>query len=332
MTATSSGHGAVFRTRALGTSAELVVTDPQVVVAAARVLQDELDRIDRVASRFRPDSELMDLNRSAGRPCAVSEDLLEAVSVALRVARATGGAVDPTVGGAMRRLGYDRDFQAVAGGVGGSLPEPRPVPGWRSVVVDAEAGTLTLERGVHLDLGSTAKALAADRAAAEVADRFGCGSLVSLGGDVAVAGPHPEGFAVALADVSGDPGDGPEGGHGHGPGGGACTAPTVTVRAGGLATSGVAARHWMLGGRRVHHLVDPATGLPVAPCWRTVTVAAGTCIDANAASTAAMVKGAAAPAWLEALGLPARLVSLEGDEVLTGGWPASGPCPAAGRP
>ena len=68
-----------------------------------------------------------------------------------------------------------------------------PAPGWRHVELDDETRTLRLEAGTELDLGATAKALAADRAAQAAAARTGCGVLVSLGGDIAVAGAPPEG-------------------------------------------------------------------------------------------------------------------------------------------
>jgi len=295
-----------FRTKAIGTVAELFVTDGASLVDASELLQAELDRIDRVASRFRDDSELSRLNACAGHAVPVSADLLEAVGVALAMAEATGGLVDPTVGDAMHAIGYDRDIAEVRAGRDGSLPEARPVPGWRGVVLDRRSGTIGLPAGTTLDLGATAKALAADRAARTITGRLGCGVLVSLGGDVATAGPPPaEGFVVGLADT--------------------CTSPdaveSVSIRSGGLASSGTGSRHWRLGDDVVHHIVDPTTGLPAATCWRTVSVTAATCVEANAASTAAMVLGPRAVAWLEGLGLPARLVDVDGEVTRTAGWP-----------
>jgi FAD:protein FMN transferase len=294
------------RTTRWSTRIEVVVTDPAVVVAASRLLDDELDRVEAAASRFRDDSEVCRLRReSDGGPVAVSPDLVTLVGVALQAARVTGGAVDPTVGGALCRLGYDRDFAAVADGVAGALPGAAPVPGWRSVGVDAEAGTVTVPAGTLLDLGATAKAWAADRAAATIASRLGCGVLVSLGGDLAVESAPEGGFAVGVADICGDP-----------------DAPTaVSIASGGLATSGIGNRHWLLGGAPVHHVVDPSTGLPAATPWRTVTVAAGSSVDANTASTASLVLGDAAPAWLADRCLPARLVAHSGDVVTVAGWP-----------
>ena len=296
----------VVRTSRWSTRIEVVVTDPTVVVAASRLLDDVLDRVEAAASRFRPDSEVSRLQETAGAgPRAVSPLLGDLLHVALGAASMTDGAVDPTVGAALCRLGYDRDFPRLAAGVAGSLPAPAAVPGWRSIVLDEGAGTVDLPAGVVLDLGATAKAWAADRAAGAIAERFGCGTLVSLGGDLAVASAPDGGFSVGVADICGDP-----------------DAPTaVSIASGGLATSGVGNRHWMLGTSPVHHVIDPATGLPVASVWRTVSVAAATCVDANTASTASLVLGHAAPAWLEARALPARLVALDGTVVTVAGWP-----------
>ena len=297
---------ALYRTAALGTVAELLVTDPGVLVAAADILHRELERIDRLASRFRADSEISRLEEAGGLAVGASPDLLDAVVLALRMAEATDGALDPTVGAALCRLGYDRDFSAVAGGVPGRLPRAEPVPGWRSVEVDRDRGTIRVPSGTRIDLGATAKALAADRVAEAAAATLGCGVLVSLGGDVAVAGPPPAGgFAVGLGEACTDVG----------------TARAVTIRSGGLATSGTGVRRWRLGAHDVHHIVDPATGLPAEVTWRTVSVAAATCVEANAAATAAVVKGAAAPAWLSSLGLPSRLVGPDGATRCVAGWP-----------
>jgi thiamine biosynthesis lipoprotein len=296
----------VYRTRALGTIAELVVADGSALVAATELLETELERIDRVASRFREDSELSRLNRAAGTEVEVSAGLLEAVDVALGMAGATGGRVDPTVGHAINRLGYDRDFADVVLGVDGELPSAAAVPGWRTVTVHRDRRTVRLAAGTSLDLGATAKALAADRAAAAIFGSLGCGVLVSLGGDVAVAGPAPRGgFLVGIADTCTS----------------TTTAESVAIHSGGLATSGIGSRSWRLGGQLVHHIVDPSTGLSARPWWRTVTTTAATCVQANAASTAAMVQGYDALGWLESIALPARLVRMDGTVERTSGWP-----------
>lgn len=296
----------IYRTLGLGCRAEIWVTDVNSLVGAIEILHQELERIDRVASRFRDDSEIAVVQRAKGRAVNISSSLVEAVSVALRVAEATDGAVDPTVGNAMNRLGYDRDFAQIAGGVSGSLPEESPVVGWRSIELDRTNRTLRVPPGTLIDLGATAKAVTADQIAQRVSVTLGCGVLVSLGGDIAVGGPAPSGgFRVGLADVSG----------------GVEVCETVAIASGGLATSGIMSRRWRLGHHIVNHIVDPSTGLSPTPAWRTVTVTAASCLDANAASTASMVKGATAVQWLDSLQLPSRLVAVDGRVLRVAGWP-----------
>src|SRR4051812_19772258 len=166
----------------------LVVEDDRALAPATADLHALLDRVDAAASRFRADSALSVANARAGRPTPVPRLLVELVTAALDAAADTDGAVDPTLGLAMQRIGYDRDITAVNADDPGPLP-PLPSPGrWRSVRLHREAGLLTVPAGTALDLGATAKAWTADRAAAELAARYGTGVLVELGGDLAVAG------------------------------------------------------------------------------------------------------------------------------------------------
>jgi thiamine biosynthesis lipoprotein len=298
---------AVARLAALGTTAEVAVTEPAALEAARRVLVDELARVDAACSRFRDDSELARVNASAGRWTEVGPDLIEAVLVALRVAHLTAGAVDPTVGAAVRRLGYDRDFSQVPSTGPAVTVRFSCVPGWRTVEVDPARSRVRVPRGVELDLGATAKAWCADRAASAAAAATGSGVLVSLGGDVAVAGPAPAGgWPVAVGDDHRHPGPADE---------------VIGVHAGGLATSGTTVRRWSRGGETLHHVVDPRTGAPVAPVWRTASVMAATCADANGISTGSLVLGLRAPTWLSELGVPARLVATGGEVLTFGAWP-----------
>ncbi len=301
----------VYRATRWSTSIDLLVTEPSALVAAADLLHCELDVVEAVTSRFRPDSELSLLQRAlaraGGRPVPVSPTLAEAIGIGLRAGALSDGAVDITVGAALARLGYDRDFPLLASGVEGSLPRPRPTPGWRCVTLDRESCTVSAPPGVVLDLGSTAKAWAADRGARAIGSALGCGVLVSLGGDLAVSGAPDSGFTVGIADVCGTD----------------RAAVAVTVTSGGVASSGIGRRTWMLGRDRVHHLVDPSTGLPADSPWRTVSVAAASCVDANTASTAAMVTGEPSVAWLADLGLPSRLVRHDGSVVTVAGWPSA---------
>lgn len=294
-----------------GTTAVLVVTEPAVLTSARAIADAELAAVDRACSRFRPDSELSRLNRARAALTPVSGLFAALVAEALRAAELTDGDVDPTCGQALVSAGYDRDFSELR--AGGPVPAaaPGPVPGWRGVRLDGVIPAVRLAPGVQLDLGATAKAWAADRCAGQIAAMLGCGVLVSLGGDVAVTGlPPGDGWRVRVTDDHAAPADAP--------------GQTVTIRSGGLATSSTTVRTWMAGELTMHHIIDPRTGEPARSVWRTASVAAATCADANVASTAAIIRSEAAPAWLTEAGLPARLVRHDGTVQTTPGWPAPG--------
>jgi thiamine biosynthesis lipoprotein len=301
---------------ALGTFGSLLLTEPGAMDDAYRILSGELQAIDLACSRFRPDSELSALNRAGGRAIAVSPLFAEAIRTALRAALLTDGDVDPTCGQSLVSLGYDRDFAEVCRDRTALTCPPAPAAGWSAVELDRARGTARVPAGVLLDLGATAKALAADRAADLIAGSVGCGVLVNLGGDISVVGPPPAGgWPVEVVDHL--PADDPD-----------CRpvrrarGQVVAIEAGGLATSSTAARRWKRGGRLLHHILAPGTGLPAETCWRAVSVSAASCVDANIASTAAIIRGHQAAAWLGELGLPARLVRHDGTTMTTAGWPS----------
>ena len=294
--------------RGIGTTATVVVPGDLDADLAQSILQDEVAAIDLACSRFRSDSEIESLHRQAGRTVVVSRLLFDALEVALAVAERTRGAVDPTVGNAMSTLGYDRDFDEVDDRP--FLPPSAlgPVVGFGHVHLCARTREVRIPRGVRLDLGSSAKAFVADRSAARIADRLGAGVLVSIGGDVAVAGPAPElGWAIGIAVAS-------------------STAPddvdqVVAIRHGGLASSSTAVRSWNVGAERVHHIIDPTTGHSSVPHWMLVSASGRSCVDANALSTAAIVWGSDALVRLGEFDQAVRLVRHDGEIFTLGGWP-----------
>lgn len=271
----------------------LVVTEPASLRRARIEVDTELDAVDRVASRFRPDSEVMTLALSGGRPTQISETLAILLSAALTSARDTDGDVDPTVGAAAVALGSDNGVRVSAF---------RPAC-WS--MVDLDGRVVTVPPGMLLDLGATAKAVAADRCAERVHSVTGSGVMVNLGGDIATAGPAPDGgWQVLVHDVDGDPDS-------------AVALPSGTA----LATSSTLRRRWRRNNELLHHILDPRTGRSADPVWRTVSVAAQTCWAANTVSTAAIVRGWSALTWIEALGLAARLVDRDRVEHTVGSWP-----------
>jgi thiamine biosynthesis lipoprotein len=236
-----------------GTKAVLLLADPAAVTRARAIADQVLAEVDLACSRFRPDSELVRLNAAGGEALAISATFADLIAAALRAAALTGGDVDPTCGRALTGLGYDRDFADVSA-AGDAAPRltglAGPLPGWRSVHLDQPGRRAWLDNGAQIDLGATAKAWAADRCAEQLADSIGCGVLVSLGGDVSVAGPPPpDNWRIRVTD---DHADDPVSAPGQ----------TVTISSGGLATSSTTVRAWTVGGRRVHHIIDPATGEP----------------------------------------------------------------------
>jgi thiamine biosynthesis lipoprotein len=299
---------------ALGTTALVRVDDPAALEPARAIVAAELDAIDLAASRFRNDSELERINAADGRLVPISPLLHEAIEVALDAAEITDGAVDPTLGEAMRLAGYVCDWGELQRRGDDGVPAPpavsvRRLGGWEQVELVDDPPAVIVPAGLKLDLGATAKALSADRAAAAVAAATGIGVLVSLGGDIATAGRVPVGgwHIHVTDDHRSDP---------------SAPGQTVAIFGGALATSSTTTRRWRRAGEEMHHILDPQTGAPAQSRWRTVSVTAGSCVEANTASTAAIVFGTLAPAWLAERGLAARLVANEGDVVRVGGWPA----------
>jgi FAD:protein FMN transferase len=297
---------------ALGTTAHVCVTDPAALDAAVSAVQDELAAIDLACSRFRHDSELEALNRSGGRPFEAGPLLIEALEVAIRAAAVTDGDVDPTIGRSIKGLGWDCDFAVLVSRREQDRFEVVPAAGWRAIRIDRDSGLVRVPPGVEIDLGATAKALAADRSARAASLATGSGVLVNLGGDLAAAGPPPaDGWSILVTDDHRSPPD--------------ADGQTIAIRGGGLATSSTTVRRWRAGGSEHHHILDPRSGLPAEEIWRTVSVAAATCVDANTASTAAVVRGREAVSWLRLAGLPARLVGVDDSVAYAGGWPEETP-------
>jgi FAD:protein FMN transferase len=268
----------------------VVAGAPPVTLGAIRRRFDEADRR---FSRFRADSELRWVNARAGRPTHLSEPFAATLRVALEMAAATTGLVEPTVGAAIEAAGYDRDFAALR-------DDRRPATAapagrWQEIVLQGR--TLTMPRGCVLDLNGVVKAATADAAARLLPGR----GFVSAGGDVATR----DGVDLAL------------------PAGGA-----VRLVKGGMATSGCSLRRWRRGGVWQHHLIDPATGAPARSPWVEVTACGETCLAADIAAKAAFLRGHAGPAWLDERGIPGRFVAASGPVTLTTGWRALAPEPA----
>ncbi len=293
---------------AFGSPLRVAVTSAAGLEEAMAAVGRVLAEIDQACSRFRPDSEISRLNATPDQEVRVSPLLAAALATALRAAVISEGIVDPTIGRALRIAGYDRDFRSVPPAGAAIRVKVEHVAGWRSLRFDPNRQLVRVPRGVEIDLGATAKAMAADLAAAVAAKTAGCGVLVGIGGDIAFAGDPPAaGWAIQAGEDSREPLR--------------AGAETIALQSGAIATSSTTVRRWSRGKVELHHIIDPRTGAPAAGPWRTASVVARTCVDANIGSTTAIVLGADAPAWLQSRALPARLVDRSGSVLRIAGWP-----------
>jgi thiamine biosynthesis lipoprotein len=248
----------------MGTDVRILCEDGD-ARAARTVVEDAAERL----SRFDPRSELSRLNADPRPEVPASPLLRRAVTVALDAARRTGGLVDPTLLDAIEAAGYARSRRGVAAAdLRAELhaaprrrpARPHPRARWREIEVTGSA--IRRPPGLRIDLGGTAKGLAADLAAGHL--RSG---VVDCGGDIRVAGPSR---AVLVAHpLSG------------------AMAAELTLHDEGVATSGIDRRVWSGG----HHLIDPATG---GPAWTGViaaTAVAPTAAEAEALAKAALLSG-----------------------------------------
>lgn len=287
---------------------------------AARLTRELFEEWEQTLSRFRPESEVSQLSAHTDHYVKVSELLYETLSIALDAARATRGIFDPTLQERMIQIGYDRSFEAL----GSQLPaafyaQPAATGAWRHIQMDDTRRMARLPRGVGLDFGGIGKGLAVD-AALELLEEAGVTpALVNAGGDLAVRG-LPEGQLRWTVTA---------------PGKGRNWA--IGLERGALATSGVERRRWRQGDMERHHLIDPRTGEPAQTGLWSVTVAAGSCAQAEVAAKTALILGEErGVGFIEETGLAALLVRDDGEWRTAGAWPREAMRPldggAAARP
>lgn len=277
------------RFRAMGTEIELLVETDEAPAALAAA-EDEFHRLEALLSRFRADSELSRLNSDG--TLAAGPDLLRIVELALAAKERTGGRFDITVHDALVAAGYDRSFELVPA----VAAAPVLSPARHTAGVRVRNDVIQLDHGVRLDLGGIGKGYACERAAEILATAGPC--LVNAGGDIAT---RAGGWTVSVETV----------------------AEPLTLELSGssaLATSGRDLRRWRRGGRELHHLIDPATGLPSESDLLRVTAIAHDAIDAEVAAKTLFLAGAdAAREEADCLGIPALLVTQDGRTILAGG-------------
>ena len=238
----------------------------------------------------------------------MGELLFEALSVALHAAERTGGAVDPTIGNAIAALGYDADLEEVQARPPAPPRALGPVAGYLHVQLIRPPAP-SASRAVSVSTWARRRRHWWPTGLPPASPTtIGSGTLVSLGGDVAVAGRPPAGgWAVGIARESSTPAG--------------LVDQVVAITHGGLASSATSVRAWTVGDRQVHHIVDPRTGDSVAPYWVLVSATGTSCVEANIVTTAAIVWGEQALDKLAGFDQSLRLVRFDGEVFSVHGWP-----------
>jgi thiamine biosynthesis lipoprotein len=307
----TSTDGVVTRqVTAMGAPAELMIIGG----AGPALLEWAVERLSQLEaswSRFRPDSELRDLDRYAGAGYVpASADLVDAIGRALSLWYVTDGLFDPTVRRSLEEIGYDRTFREVAPTGPALVIEPRPTRGCDGVNVDREHSTVRLPEGVELDLGGVGKGLAADLVATGLVERGAAGACVGLGGDVRVAGSPVDGniWQIRVEHPLDE----------------SRTLCTRTLSDEAIVTSTTRFRQWSRGGKALHHLIDPFTGAPAERGVTAVVAQAGEAWWAEGIAKAALVAGVTRGLQLlERLGVAAVVVDAQGAQHCTTNWEAT---------
>ncbi len=224
------------------------------------------ERIEHTCSRFRATSELSRINATSAPAVEVSSTMWAVLEHAIEARKRTNGLVDVGVGAAVCDWGYDRTFFEVT-----DLDEP-PIAIRRSRWAMAD-GRLHRSPGVRIDLGGLAKGWTCDLAVEQ-----GLATVASAGGDVRSA---DKSTTVEIIDPWSEP------------------AVEVALGVGALATSSVSRRRWRVGGRDVHHLIDPRSGKPSASPILSASALAATAVEAEVAAKAVLLMGADGLAWAE---------------------------------
>ena len=304
----------VHRFRAMGSECALTISSSDASTAAALASRAEsvVTHLESLWSRFRSDSELMELNRHAGSPRGVGPDTFSLIAASIDAWRRTGGLFDPTMLDALVDAGYGRTFEDLGedlgeprdGAVAGMVAPPSAARSGRTrpdaIILDEERAFVTVPEGVHLDLGGIAKGAAADTVA-DVLERGGAfGACVDLGGDIAVFGLRPGGRAWVIAvDDPAAPG---------------ADLAVLRLGRGAVATSSRVRRRWSHGGQDAHHLIDPRTGRPAVTDLLSVSVIASSAMWAEVHAKAALIAGSVeGEGLLGSAGMAALFVLADGE-------------------
>jgi FAD:protein FMN transferase len=247
---------------------ELYGRDERALPAIAEAALDEVDRIDRLMSHYKPDSPLSQLNREAASGAVtVDAELFDFIAAAIGYTRRTDGAFDITVGPLMKAWGFfkgDGHRPTTE-----ALAAARRLVGAGSIVMNAAEKSIRFSQpGVELDLGGIAKGYAVDRVVALLRQRRVEAALVSAGGSTIYGLGTPPNAGAWSVDIQ-DPVDSRK------------RALRVPLRDRAVSVAGGSEKSFEAGGIRYSHIMDPRTGMPVKDLLTVVVLTtSGTAGDA----------------------------------------------------
>jgi len=267
----------IFREQAImGTrcAVEFWSERPAEADSLANAAFDEMRRIDRLMSTYKPDSELSQLNaRAANKPQVLSLELFGLIRDSLAYSRLSDGAFDVTYAS----VGYLYDFPSQRRPNTAAIRRALPGIDYRHLRLDEKRHSIFFERkGMRVDLGGIAKGYAVDRAMAVLKRGGITRAMVNAGGDTLIAGDR---FGKPWVVGIRDPNERDK------------VALRLPLTDTAISTSGDYERYFDEGGTRYHHIIDPRTG-DSARLLRSATVLAPTAMQTDGLSTAVFVMGA----------------------------------------
>ena len=282
----------VGRFVAMASPCELLVeTDDRASAEALlRTAEQEARRIERKFSRYRTDNVVHRINRAGGRAVRVDDETALLIGYAATCHEVSDGMFDITSGVLRRIWRFDGGDQVPTEA---DVRKALQSVGWHRVTW--AGSTLTMPAGMEIDLGGIGKEYAVDRTAGLLATRTRDPFLLNFGGDLFASGARRGGRAWSVGV------DDPERT-------GEASVYRIEFARGGVATSGDARRFVRWKGKRLGHILDPKTGWPVEDAPRSVTVLAGTCLEAGSLSTLACLQGPRARSFLEQQGVEFRIL------------------------
>lgn len=291
--------------RAMGTTISLLLP-VALLYTGSQIVSQLFEQWEHTLSRFLPESELSQLNRQAGKPVKVNDLLFHVLRAALVAAEESEGLFDPTLLTQLQQMGYDRSFDELPVMIPAGTQPPQPGGAWRKIKLSYIRKRVTLPAGIGIDMGGIAKGMAVDAALKQLRLLGIRTALINAGGDLSVMGT-PVGYESWPLEIEGRD-----------------RSWVIPFGYGALATSGVSHRHWRQGERVRHHLIDPRSGESAQSGLWSVTVAAGTCEQAEVAAKVAFLLGEdAGRDFLQRRGLAGLLVRQDGEWTGVGSWPTA---------